>query len=164
MNRVRLAAAVLALLSIHIAVDGAVPFLLGWKVPLGMVPFFVAGAVFVVSLALFVADTRARRFGLVFGCAGAFIAAASIIAPLALDGEFFSSSYPYPGGKLFGLIQFAGFTTVAVLLRRRFASNNSFESERNRQLSCARGGLRRPDRLVSSEQQVFLCQSINVSI
>ena len=129
MNRTRVAATILGALAIHIAFDGAVPLWLGWKVPFGNAAFIVAGIVALVSLALVVAPNRTPRFGFYFACAGATVAAASVIIPLALEREFLPSSYPYPGGRLFNFIQLAAFTGVAVLLRRRIASNNSFESD-----------------------------------
>lgn len=123
MHPVRIAALLLAVLAIHIAADGAVPFLLGWKVKLGTVPFLLSGALILVVIALSVAPARARTFGFAIACCGIFFAAASIIIPLALDGDFSPNSYPYFGGRLFGLIQLCGFFACAALLRRRIASN-----------------------------------------
>jgi hypothetical protein len=126
MHPARISAMLFAVLSIHIAVDGAVPLLLGWRVKLATVPFFLSGVLLTVSLVLFVSPSRTRAFGFVLACSGAFISAASVIVPFALDGEFSPNSYPYPGGKLFGLIQLAGFIACTVLLRRRFASNKLY--------------------------------------
>jgi drug/metabolite transporter superfamily protein YnfA len=128
MHPVRAAALLFTLLAIHDAIDGAVPLWLGWKVKLGMVPFFLSGVLLVVSFVLFVTPSRTRAFGFTFACCGVFICAASVIVPFALDGEFGSNSYPYPGGKLFGVIQLAGFVVCAALLRRRFASNKLLQA------------------------------------
>lgn len=116
MHPIRTAAFVLALLAIHIAVDGAAPLLLGWKVKLGMIPFLISGVIVIVSLILSVMPSKARAFGFAVACVGVFISAASLIVPVALDGEFAPSAYPYPGGRLFGLIQFVGFVACIVLL------------------------------------------------
>jgi hypothetical protein len=128
MHPARVAATLFAVLAIHIAVDGAVPLLLGWRVKLATVPFFLSGVLLTVSLVLFVAPSRTRAFGFVLACFGVFISAASVIVPFALDGEFSPNSYPYLGGKLFGLIQSAGFTACTALLRRRFASNKLLQA------------------------------------
>jgi hypothetical protein len=112
---------------VHVAVDGAVPLLSGWKVKLGMVPFFISAALVLVSLLVLLAPARMRRVGFVVACCAAFLAAASILVPLIFDGEFAPGSYPYPGGKLFGVIQLAGYLAIAALLRRPLASNNALE-------------------------------------
>lgn len=128
MHPVRIAALLFAGLAIHIAADGAVPFLLGWKVKLGTVPFFLTGALIVVAIVLSLAPSKARAYGLAVACCGAFLSAAGIIIPLALDGDFSPNAHPYFGGRLFGLIQLCGFATCAALLRRRVASNKLLQA------------------------------------
>jgi hypothetical protein len=130
MNSVRIASGLYLLLAVHIAADGVYPLLNGWKVKLGSVPFFVGSGLLVVSLLLLFAPTRTRFFAFCVALVCAFISAAATVLPLVLDGEFAPGSYPYPGGQLFVVIQLAGYVGVALLLRRRLASNKLLQATR----------------------------------
>lgn len=132
MNRVRVASGLYSLLAAHVAIDGAYPLLHGWKVKLESVPFFIAAGLLLLSLLLLVVPLRARVLGFAVACCCAVLAAAGIIVPLALDGEFAPGSYPYPGGQLFGVIQLAGHAAAVALLRRPLASNKLLQATRAR--------------------------------